>query len=462
MESSNLARTSEDPRSEEERNIWKNIVSQMRYEYGPDIFMRSLAGLEFIQIKDNTVLIQHAPGSDLTFIEKHYSPHILSLWQKELPHIEDITFTNPVVSNASTPHASQNSYQKPSTPEHFQTKTNPHLSFSNFVVGTSNAMACEAAHDISVWNDSAPNPLFIYGNVGLGKTHLMHAITSSLKKNHPSRSAALLSAERFMNLFVEAIRHKDVLPFKNYFRSLDILLIDDIHFLCNKPGAQEEFFHTFNEIISNQCRVVVSSIKPPLFLENTDERMRSRLASGLVAQLRPYDAKERLAILRAKMKQQKTPLSDDILQYLAKEIDTNVREMEGAVNHLIAYTKLNPSQNIPIPTLKKVLQDLLRTRNTPISIHDIQKTVAEHFQLKTQDLSSSSRQRHIVIPRHIAMYLAKETTRSSLTDIGHSFGNRDHSTVQHAIHRISKEIKNNNDSVQVAVETIRQQLQNPT
>ena len=440
-------------------NLWRSITSQLHYECGPDAFMSMIAGLELIKIENNTVFINLAPGTDLKEIEKNYSKKILELWKNEIPEISEIKFNTPVISSVSSPsyHSFACDDENNSSPEFYQTRPDKELSFQNFVVGISNKMAYDAALSIADNLDKAPNPLFIHGNVGLGKTHLLHAITNKIKLQSDKKSFCLISAERFTNLFIQSIRKQEIMEFKEYFRSLDVLLIDDIHFLNHKEGTLEEFFHTFNDLFSNGCKIVTSAINPPAKLNGVGERIQSRLASGLVAKLMPYQTKDRLAIIRSKMKLRNYDLPEEVVKYLAEEIDSNVREIEGAINHLVAYRNIHDKNDFDNAHIQAILQDITSRREKLVSIEDIKNVVAQHFNIKSADLCSASRQRNIVIPRHIAMYLAKENTRASLSAIGKSFGRRDHSTVQHAVNKITKDIYKD-FSLQQDIENIRQKI----
>jgi chromosomal replication initiator protein len=311
------------------------------------------------------------------------------------------------------------------------------LTFENFVVGKSNELAHAAARRLAEANRAAFNPLYLYGGVGLGKTHLMHAIGWHIRRRQPERKVIYLSAEKFMYLFIRALRFKDTMAFKQQFRSVDLLMVDDVQFIGGKDTTQEEFFHTFNDLVEQSRQVVISADRQPSDLESVHERIRSRLGGGLVADIHQTDYELRLGILQAKAEQapQKDAIPPKVLEFLAHRITTNVRELEGALNRVMAYSNL-VGRPITLETTQEVLRDLLRASDRRVTIEEIQKKVAEHYNIRLNDMHSPRRARAVARPRQVAMYLAKQLTQRSLPDIGRKFGNRDHTTVMHAVKRI--------------------------
>jgi chromosomal replication initiator protein len=280
------------------------------------------------------------------------------------------------------------------------------------------------------------NPLFLYGGVGLGKTHLMHAIAWHVRTQAPAHKVIYLSAEKFMYQFIRALRFRSTMDFKEQFRSVDLLMIDDVQFISGKDSTQEEFFHTFNALVDQNRQIVISADKSPSDLD-IEERMRSRLGWGLVADIHPTTYELRLGILESKSEQLGLQLPQKIMEFLAHKITSNVRELEGALNRIGAHTQL-VRRDLTLETAQELLQDLLRANERRVTIDEIQKKVAEHFNVKMAEMTSSRRARIVARPRQVAMYLAKQLTQRSLPEIGRKFGGRDHTTVMHAVKKIEE------------------------
>jgi len=324
-----------------------------------------------------------------------------------------------------------------SSPNDFGAPLDPRFTFDNFVVGKPNELAFAASQRVAESEDVTFNPLFLYGGVGLGKTHLMHAIGWKIKEKSPDRKVIYLSAEKFMYQFVRALRYKDTSAFKEQFRSIDILMIDDVQFISGKDNTQEEFFHTFNALIEQNRQIVISADKSPSDLDGVQERLKSRLGCGLVADIHPTTYELRLGILIEKAQKRGVEIPSKVLEFLSHRIVSNVREMEGALNRLVAHATL-VGTSITVETAQVVLQDLLKSNNRKITIEEIQKKVAEHFNIRLTDMHSPRRSRSVARPRQIAMYLAKSITSRSLPEIGRKFGGRDHTTVMHAVKKIEE------------------------
>ena len=285
--------------------------------------------------------------------------------------------------------------------------------------------------------DAKYNPLFLYGGVGLGKTHLMHAIAWEIHARQPHRKVMYISAEKFMYRFIRALRFKDMMSFKEQFRSVDVLMVDDVQFISGKDSTQEEFFHTFNALVDDGRQVILSADKSPTDLSGMEERLRSRLGWGMVADIHPADYELRLGILQARREQAAIDISDKVLEFLANRITSNIREIEGAFNRIVAHATL-VGREITIESCREVLSDLLRANNRRVSVDEIQKKVAHHFNIKIADMFSARRSRQIARPRQIAMYLAKNLTSMSYPEIGKRFGNRDHTTIMHAVRKVEE------------------------
>ena len=337
------------------------------------------------------------------------------------------------------------------------------LSFENFVVGPSNELAYAAARRITERRNVSFNPLFLYGGVGLGKTHLLHAMALEINKNWPERKVLYLSAEKFMYQFIKALRFKDTMAFKQQFRSVDVLMIDDIQFIAGKDSTQEEFFHTFNTLIDHNHQVIISADRSPVDLDGIEERIRSRLGWGLVADIHPSDYELRLGVLQSKAESHlaenpEIDIPDNLLEFLAQRIDSNIRVLEGALNRVIAYSSF-ANRPLSIDMAKEVLKDLIRASQRKTTIDDIQRKVADYYNLRLSDLLSARRSRTIARPRQIAMYLSKILTTRSLPEIGRKFGGRDHTTVIHAVKKI-EDLRVGDVAIDEEVEVLRRSLEN--
>ena len=314
-------------------------------------------------------------------------------------------------------------------------KTNSKFTFDNFVVGESNRMPYAASKRICEKNSLAYNPLFIYGDVGMGKTHLLNAIAIDLNANFPNLKIVMMSAERFMYQFIKSLRLKETIKFKDQFRSIDILMIDDIQFIGGKGSTQEEFFYTFNDLISQGKQIIISSNKSPVDLLSLDQRLKSRLSGGLVVDFLPTNYELRLEILKKKIEVLNINIPIDVLQFVASKIVNNIRELEGALNRIWANYELT-GKKINIENSTNLLSDLISAHEKTISIESIQKKVSSYYNLSLSDMSSSRRSINIARPRQIAMFLCKELTSYSYPEIGRAFGGKDHTTVIHAVKKI--------------------------
>ncbi|MFP6745889.1 MAG: chromosomal replication initiator protein DnaA, partial [Alphaproteobacteria bacterium] len=312
------------------------------------------------------------------------------------------------------------------------------FTFDNFVVGKSNEFAYAAARRVADADTVPFNPLFIYGGVGLGKTHLMHAIAWQIRQADPDRRVVYLSAEKFMYQFIQALRFQNTMSFKERFRSIDVLMIDDVQFIGGKDSTQEEFFHTFNALVEQNHQLVITGDRSPSDLDGMEERLRSRLGWGLVADIHPTDYELRLGILQSKSEQlASAAIPERVLEFLAHKITSSVRELEGALNRVVAHATLI-GRPVTLETTQELLQDVLRAHDRRITIEEIQKRVAEHFNIRIADMHSARRARAVARPRQVAMYLAKQLTSRSLPEIGRKFGGRDHTTVMHAVKKVEQ------------------------
>ena len=430
---------------------WGRILGTLRNEVGEAAYRSWLQPLTVAHMDSGEVSLTVPTRFMRDWIAKHYADRIRTLWTGANP---DVTGIDLVVSpglDAARPAeepAKATRTEAPAGPvrrapadgldaEDGMTGLDPRFTFENFVVGKPNELAHAAARRVAESETVPFNPLFLYGGVGLGKTHLMHAIAWQIRRRKPSRKVMYLSAEKFMYQFIRALRYKDTMAFKEQFRSVDVLMIDDIQFICGKDSTQEEFFHTFNALVDQNRQIVISADKSPSDLEGMEERLRSRLGWGLVADIHPTTYELRLGILQAKADTLKVQVPVKVLEFLAHKISSNVRELEGALNRIVAHADL-VGRPIAIETTQEVLSDLLRANDRRVTIDEIQRKVAEHFNMRVADMHSERRARAVARPRQIAMFLSKQLTQRSLPEIGRKFGGRDHTTVMHAVRKVEE------------------------
>ena len=430
---------------------WLNLKKDLKKIVGDTAYNNWLKQLTFLSVKDQTISFSVPTKFLRDWVVNNYADKIKNQCKNYIKNIEAIKFvvkpaggrvvpgTARIIKN--TDNQWKNSLDirsnQSSSPDDFGAPLDPRFTFDNFVVGKPNELAFAASQRVAESEDVTFNPLFLYGGVGLGKTHLMHAIGWKIKEKSPDRKVIYLSAEKFMYQFVRALRYKDTSAFKEQFRSIDILMIDDVQFISGKDNTQEEFFHTFNALIEQNRQIVISADKSPSDLDGVQERLKSRLGCGLVADIHPTTYELRLGILIEKAQKRGVEIPSKVLEFLSHRIVSNVREMEGALNRLVAHATL-VGTSITVETAQVVLQDLLKSNNRKITIEEIQKKVAEHFNIRLTDMHSPRRSRSVARPRQIAMYLAKSITSRSLPEIGRKFGGRDHTTVMHAVKKIEE------------------------
>jgi len=321
---------------------------------------------------------------------------------------------------------------------------NPRYTFDTFIVGSSNQFAHAACRAVAEAPSRSYNPLFIYGGVGLGKTHLMHAVGHYVLQHDRNLKLTYISSERFMNEMINAVRYDRIIDFRERYRTVDVLLVDDIQFLAGKEGTQTEFFHTFNALYDSQKQIVLSSDSPPHEIPSLEERLRSRFEWGLIADIGSPDLETKIAILKKKAEAEAVPLPDNVAIYIASKIKSNIRELEGSLIRLIAYASLT-GQEITLPLAQEVLKNIIDHDEKAVTIEIIQKYVADYYNLKLADLKSRNNSKSIAKPRQIAMYLCKSLTHASLPEIGRSFGGKHHSTVIHSIRKVNDLRKKDGD-----------------
>ena len=423
-------------------SAWEAIRVALRRECGARTFDNWLKPIALGGIDGDSVRLAVPTAFLADWVANHFLDRLRALWSAQLPAVSHVVLTVvPSLRIAEAPAPAMPAAA--AQPACIGLPLEPRYSFDSFVVGKSNELAYNAAKTLADGGPISFNPLFLHGTTGLGKTHLMHAIGGELRARDPHAKVAYLSAEKFMVDFLAALRAKDTISFKQRLRSVDLLMIDDVQFIAGKESTQEEFFHTMNEIISAGKRLVITSDRSPQNLEGIQDRILSRMAWGLVADINAADYELRLNILHAKvagLKDQLGPtltVPDEVIDFLARKITSNVRELEGALNRTIAYARL-VGKPVTIDFTRETLANLLRAHEKKVTIDDIQRRVADYYHLKLTDLLSARRAREVARPRQVAMYLAKRLTPRSLPEIGRRFGNRDHTTVMHAVKRIDE------------------------
>jgi chromosomal replication initiator protein len=442
----------------------------LRSEIGEAAYQSWLKPMAVREMADGQVRLSVPTRFMQDWIVTHYADRLCSLWQGEDPKVRGVDIV--VLSDRSGRPAERHA-AAPAVPANgghmvadssadeavvdISAPLDPRFTFERFVVGKPNEFAYAAAQRVAEATSVSFNPLFLYGGVGLGKTHLMHAIAWRIRQSDPSRNVIYLSAEKFMYRFIRALREQTTVDFKEQFRSVDVLMIDDVQFIAGKDSTQEEFFHTFNALVDQGRQIVLSADKSPSNLEGIEERLKSRLNCGLVADIHATTYELRLGILQSKADQLGVEVKRNVLEFLAHKITSNVRELEGALNRIVAHAQLVGRQ-ITLETTQEVLHDLLRANDRRVTIEEIQKRVAEHFNIRISDMHSARRARSVARPRQVAMYLAKQLTSRSLPEIGRKFGGRDHTTVMHAVRKVD-ELRERDASFAEDVDLLRRMLE---
>ncbi len=442
--------------------LWHDVHKAMRGEFGEAVFRSWLKPLTLQAYYHGTMEVSVPTRFMRDWIQNHYAARILEMCAEknaEIKRVEIVVVQTAILADeedkpADKPlKANQNSKDDPYD---LSSPFDPRFTFDTFVVGKPNALSHAAARRVVESQNVPFNPLFLYGGVGLGKTHLMHAIGWAMQQQWPEKRVMYMSAEKFMYQFVKALRSKDTMNFKDTFRSVDVLMIDDIQFISGKETTQEEFFHTFNALVDQNKQIIISADKSPSDLLGLEERLRSRLAWGLVADIHPSTYDLRLGILQSKKKQLGATIPDAVLEFLALKVTSNIRELEGALNRIVAHADVT-KQDVTLETTQEVLVDLLRAHDRRITIDEIQRKVAEHYNIRMTDMHSARRARNVARPRQVAMYLAKQLTARSLPEIGRKFGGRDHTTVMHAVRKI-EELMDDDAQIAQDVEIVRRAL----
>jgi len=433
-------------------NPWSLALGHLQLALDDHSYKNWFSQTTFESFQNGKLVVGVPSGFFAEWLRDHYLDTVCEAARKVLPDFEAVDF-QPLFDDASakTPRRATSApagragvIPKPPAPKPPRTFNgfNPRYIFDRFVIGAGNRFAHAAARAVAESPGRAYNPLFLYGDTGLGKTHLMQAIGQELMLQDPSSKVVFISSEQFTNQLIQSIAEKSTQRFREKFRKVDILLIDDIHFISGKEATQEEFFHTFNVLFDMHKQIVLSSDRSPKEMQSIETRLVSRFEWGLVTDIQPPDLETRVAILQNKALQENLTVPIEVLRYIATYVTTNIRELEGALITVLAYSRLT-EQKITTAMVDEVLRDLIGSeRIRPVTIEHVQRAVAEHFDVRIADLRGRSRQRQIVYPRQIAMYLCKQMIPSmSLNDVGEAFGGKDHTTVLYACDKVAEEAK---------------------
>ncbi|MFO7920425.1 MAG: chromosomal replication initiator protein DnaA [Nioella sp.] len=455
---------------------WGHVRGELLKSVGKNNFSAWIEPIRFGSVADRTAHLTVPTNFIGTWVSQHFGDVILRHLISAGADIDRVEFS---VAARDAAHKAETAASLPAetAPAHVASAPvapghsprnlpdsvlNPAFTFSNFVVGKPNELAHAAARRVAEGGAVSFNPLFLYGGVGLGKTHLMHAIAWALRTNKPDLKVVYLSAEQFMYRFIRALRDQDTISFKEVFRSIDVLMVDDVQFIAGKNSTQEEFFHTFNALVELGKQIIISGDRAPVDMEELDSRIASRLQCGLVVDLHPTDYELRLGILQQKVEAQRerTPdlrIAPGVLEFVAHRVSTNVRVLEGALTRLFAFADLIGCE-ITMDMTQECLSDILRATDRKVTMDEIIKKTCEHYHLRQSDLMSPSRARNIARPRQMAMYLCKKLTSRSLPEIGRKFGGRDHTTILHGVRKIEELISVDNQIAEDA-ELLRRMLE---
>ena len=443
---------------------WTKLKISLKKSIGENNFNNWLSPVDFSHVEEDVAIFTVPTNFLGNYVSQNFGEIIVAQISSEVNKINRIRFE--VDSKSNNLASSQ-----PSAPAHISfpkdneltgAQLDKRFTFDAFVVGKPNELAHAAARRVAEGGDVSFNPLFLYGGVGLGKTHLMHAIAWELSNRRPDINVLYLSAEQFMYRFVQALRERKMMDFKQLFRSVDILMVDDVQFIAGKGSTQEEFFHTFNALVDQNKQIIISGDRAPGEIKDLEDRIKSRLQSGLVVDLHPTDYELRLGILQSKVERQKQQypelsIDNNVLEFLALRISTNVRVLEGALTRLFAFASLI-GRHITLEVAQDCLADVLRASERKITVEEIQRKVSEHYNIRLSDMIGPKRLRTYARPRQIAMFLSKQLTSRSLPEIGRRFGGRDHTTVMHGVKRI-EELRAQDGQIAEDLEMLRRALE---
>jgi chromosomal replication initiator protein len=445
------------------QDIWGQVSSSLRTTIGTSNYSNWIEPLDLVSLEDGIATFAVPTNFIGNYVSRNFGEQILYHLRQAESETQRLQFTVSG-SDVAAPLRRSNQPRNDEVAETDErlTSLDPRFTFDRFVVGKPNELAHAAARRVAEGGPVTFNPLFLYGGVGLGKTHLMHAIAHEIRTRQPERSVLYLSAEQFMYRFITALREKRMIDFKQLFRSVDVLMVDDVQFIAGKDSTQEEFFHTFNALIDGQKQIILSADRAPGEIKDLEDRIKSRLQCGLVVDLHPTDYELRIGILQSKVDYYRSQypdlkLRDGVLEFLAHRISTNVRVLEGALTRLFAFASL-VGREISLELTQDCLADILRASDRKITVEEIQRKVSDHYNIRLSDLIGPKRLRSYARPRQVAMYLAKTMTNRSLPDIGRRFGGRDHTTVMHGVRRI-EELRSTDSQIADDLELLRRALE---
>ncbi len=419
-------------------SLWEQSQQQIREKVGTASYETWFSAIRVKEKAPQTLIVEAPDDFFKNWIVEHYRHCIQEIISQAASCPVQIEYSvNAHLLKEDTQSRLMQFEENFSDSESPQSRLNSRFTFDNFVVGPSNRFACAASLAVAESPAKAYNPLFIYGPVGLGKTHLIQAVTHKIRQLHPHLKHCYMSSEQFTNELINAIRNRSTPQFRKKYREMGVLLIDDIQFIAGKESTQEEFFHTFNNLHDNRKQIIITSDRPPKEIANLEERLSSRFAWGLIADIQPPDFETRVAILKKKIKQEPVTVPDTVIYFIAEQIKTNIRELEGALIRVAAYSLLEECP-ITLDMAKMILKDMVKNTAKVINIEEIQKSVADFFRVPLSELRAKKRHKTIVLPRQIAMYLCRQLTNFSLPEIGNAFGGKDHTTVLHSYKKIEQ------------------------
>ena len=446
--------------------IWPSIKLALRKTVGEAAFTNWINPLELTSVDASKANFATPTKFIGDWVDRNYGDSIKFEFSKHGLDVDRLVFSvsieNKIAPAKKLSKITESKNTKTGSKDLPGASLDPRYTFDNFVVGKPNELAHAAARRVAEGGDVSFNPLFLHGGVGLGKTHLMHAIAWEIKKRDPNAKVLYLSAEQFMYRFVQALRFKDTISFKEMFRSVDVLMVDDVQFIAGKSSTQEEFFHTFNALIDQNKQVIISGDRAPVDMEQLEDRIKSRLQWGLVVDVHPTDYELRLGILQSKQESQArynstVEVSPGVLEFMAQRISSNVRVLEGALTRLYAFGSL-VGRPVTLEMAQESLSDILRATDRKVTIDEIIRKVTDHYGVNLTDMLSARRTRSIARPRQVAMYLSKKLTSKSLPEIGRRFGKRDHTTVIHAVKKI-EELQSVDNQIAKDIEVLRRMLE---
>ncbi|WP_108814015.1 chromosomal replication initiator protein DnaA [Loktanella sp. Alg231-35] len=442
--------------------IWADVLATLKGALGANNFSNWIEPLELTRLSDGVAVFDVPTNFIGNYVSQNFGDHIIHQLNKKGGDVQRLQFRVPSQSAAAPKPKVAAARKTNGVDAASGSPLDARFTFDTFVVGKPNELAHAAARRVAEGGPVTFNPLFLYGGVGLGKTHLMHAIAHELKERSPELNVLFLSAEQFMYRFITALRERKMMDFKQLFRSVDVLMVDDVQFIGGKDSTQEEFFHTFNALVDGQKQIIISADRAPGEIKDLEERIKSRLQCGLVVDLHPTDYELRLGILQSKVdvyaaQYPELEISDGVLEFLAHRISTNVRVLEGALTRLFAFASL-VGREITLELTQDCLSDVLKASDRKVTVEEIQRKVSDHYNIRLSDMIGPKRVRNYARPRQIAMYLAKQMTSRSLPEIGRRFGGRDHTTVMHGVKRI-EELKALDSQIADDLELLRRALQ---